>query len=141
MDDMVHRPDRFTSVVDGPSELAALRRRVRVMLAGVGEEHVVDALLVTDEIAGIAWLSTRQPFTLRLGWAGADTIRVDVTIAAEPPARGELGTSAQVLDEIATRSGMTPRRGETVLWADVPVAAPATPDGPALDAVHVTEPA
>ncbi|NYI90148.1 hypothetical protein HNR02_003471 [Amycolatopsis endophytica] len=134
---MVHRPDRFTSVVDGPRELAALRRRARVMLAGVGEQHVVDALLVTDEIASIAWLSTRQPFTVRLGWAGTDTVRVDVTITAEPPGRREIATSAAVLDGVAARWGMTPRPGETALWADVAIAAPSVPDKPALDAVHV----
>lgn len=113
-------PEQVISAVDGPGGLAPLRRRVRAMLAGAPEKDVVDAVLVANEIATIAWLTVGHPFTVRLLKMSDGTLRTEVT-TADPPE--DVGRSGELLDGLASRWGVQPRRDGATIWADVMISA------------------
>jgi hypothetical protein len=130
------------TVVDGPRELAALRRRVRTLLTGASDKDLSDALLVCNEIATMAWLAARQPCTVRLLWMADGTLRSEVDIPEAAPPQ-DWGTSAALLDGIAAGWGTQHGRHGVRLWADVvivptPEHGQEVPDHEsAVDAVHV----
>ncbi|PXY35396.1 hypothetical protein [Prauserella flavalba] len=102
-------------VVDGPRDLATVRKRVRGLLAGAPEREVVDALLVANELTTLAWLQEAEPFTVRLRLTGA-ALRAEVEADLLPGT--DLGGAGELLDRIATGWGIRRAKG-TTLWAEV----------------------
>ncbi|MBK1787745.1 hypothetical protein [Prauserella cavernicola] len=111
-------------VIDGPKDLATLRRRVRAMLTDTPEAQVIDALLVSNELATIAWLQAGQPFMVRLISPDGHTLRTEVETASFPTT--DLGRAGELLDKVARAWGIE-RRECVTLWADVTVVQGAHP--------------
>ncbi|GAA4663096.1 MULTISPECIES: hypothetical protein [Amycolatopsis] len=110
-------PEEIRFVLDGPAALAVLRRRVRDLLSGVAEKDLIDALLVVNEVATLAWISAGGPCAVRVLKLRDGTARTEVACPAEA---AWTDSARLLLDGLAARWGID----GTTLWAEVVLAPP-----------------
>ncbi|GHF60848.1 hypothetical protein FHX82_002701 [Amycolatopsis bartoniae] len=110
-------PRQVAIVLAGPQDLAVLRRHTQALLTGAPEKDLVDALLVVNEVATIAWLADRRAFRVRLVRMSDGTLRAE---AESPAALAEdLGKSGKLLSALAGNWGVRRRTEGALVWADI----------------------
>ncbi|NKQ53917.1 hypothetical protein HFP15_13605 [Amycolatopsis sp. K13G38] len=116
----MERMERF--VVRGFGDLAALRTRVRSLLADCDTDDVIDAMLVADELCGLPCQYGSVPATVSL-IRSFDRPGLRVAIDA-PPLRSPVAPSwshagGRVLEACATDWGIGNEGNRMKLWACV----------------------
>ncbi|HVW40589.1 MAG TPA: hypothetical protein VHC18_04490 [Amycolatopsis sp.] len=114
----MERTERLT--ITGLADLAAVRMRIRALLADCDTDDVIDAMLVADELCGLACQHANMPAQVSLVRSfDRPGLRLAVTALPRevpvPPVWSRAG--ARVLEACTTDWGVGNEGNRTKLWA------------------------